>query len=74
VGGEVEEQLDHRQLVYRMTGSLLDGLPQAIPRSGMGTLIAVQGGRYLDICALEANEPMALWQMDVMGGVFGRWA
>ena len=41
--GEVEVQLHHRQLVYRMTDRLFDGLPQAIPRSGMGTLIAVQG-------------------------------
>lgn len=46
-GGEVEEQFDHRQVVYRMTDCLLDGLPQAIPGSGMGALIAVQGGRGL---------------------------
>lgn len=28
-----------------MTGCLLDDLPQAVPRSGMGALIAAQGGR-----------------------------
>ena len=31
------------------------GLLRAIPRSGMGTLLAVQGGRYLDVCALGAR-------------------
>ena len=40
-----EEQLDHRQLACRMTGCLVDGLPQAVPRSGMGALIAAQGGQ-----------------------------
>ena len=28
-----------------MVGCLLDDLPQAVPRSGMGALIAAQGGR-----------------------------
>lgn len=33
--GEVEEQLDHRQLAYRMSGRLLDDMPQAVPCTGM---------------------------------------
>ena len=51
--GEVEEQLDHRQLAHRMTDRLLDGPPQPVPRCGMGTLIAAQGGRSL----LGRHEP-----------------
>ena len=46
-GGDVEERLGHRELAYRMTGRLLDDLPQAVPCSGMGALIAAQGGRGL---------------------------
>jgi hypothetical protein len=43
--GQAGEQFGHRQLACRMTGCLLDDLPQAVSRSGMGALIAAQGGR-----------------------------
>ena len=45
--GQAREQPGHRRLAFRMTGCFLDDLPQAVPRSGMGALIAAQGGRAL---------------------------
>jgi hypothetical protein len=46
-GGKDQEQLGHRQLIYRVTDGLLDDLPQPAPGSGMGMLVAVQGSRGL---------------------------
>jgi hypothetical protein len=62
-GTSHEEQLGHRQLAYRMTGRLLDDLPQAVPRSGIGALIAAQGGRGLGgghepgLCRYRCSRP-----------------
>jgi hypothetical protein len=43
--GQAGERPGRRQLACRMTGCLLDDLPRAVPRSGMGALIAARGGR-----------------------------
>jgi hypothetical protein len=43
--GQAGEQFGHRRLACRTTGCFLDDLPQAVPRFGMGALIAAQGGR-----------------------------